>query len=41
VVIAQPAPEGPNAFVVSSIVDPSTEDGLTTVNSTISDTRLS
>lgn len=39
--IAQPAPEGPYAPVASSVMDPLTEDGLTTVNPTVSDTLLS
>lgn len=41
VVIVQPTPEGPDAHVVSSIVDPSSRDGLTTVKLTVSDAPLS
>lgn len=40
-VIAQLAPKGPDAPVVSSVVDLSTKDGPTTVNPTVSDAPLS
>ena len=40
-VIAQPTPEGLETPVVSLVVDPSTEDGPTTVNPTIFDAPLS